>query len=188
MAQKKLSPVLSVLILLIGSSFFSPVSHAAIKNEFGPLRESTAYAQFKMRPLNDLSRLIYLIDRFSDTGVEIIYDGNYFKAKFAGRIAMWFLSQRYRKETPEQWIMRWCNVSIPANNLIWVKMPSGKVRLAREVLMDELKALGQAVEEDHIMAVIDAPRVTVPAAIVPAVPAATSTLSTATASPLKNSN
>ena len=133
-------------VAIVGTALPPPVS--AGTPAFPSLRESGAYQQFKLRPVSDLSRLIFLIDRFSDTGVEILYDGSYYKAKFAARIALWFLSTHYKKETPEQWIMRWCNVSVPANNLIWVKLPGGKVRLAREVLMEELKALDRALAED----------------------------------------
>ena len=44
--------------------------------------------------------------------------------------------------------MRWCNTSIPAGNLIWVKLSDGKFRLAREVLLEELAALDQIIYQD----------------------------------------
>jgi hypothetical protein len=115
-----------------------------------PLKESNAYQQFKVRPISDFSKLIYLVDRFGSLKIQIKYDGNYFSALFAGRIARWFLQRNYKDEPPHDWIMKWCNQSVPAGNLIWAKMPDGKFRLAREVLLEEMDALEKAMAEDGL--------------------------------------
>lgn len=105
------------------------------------MEKSEAFRQYKLRPPSENSKLIYLIDRFSDTEIEILYDSHFFSAKFSGRVARWFLSRHYKQEKAETWIMRWCNTSTPAGHLIWVKLPNGKFRLAREILFEELKVL-----------------------------------------------
>ncbi len=37
--------------------------------------------------------------------------------------------------------MRWCNKTVMGGNLIWVKLPDGNSKLAREILLEELKVL-----------------------------------------------
>ena len=106
-----------------------------------PFRESTAYRQFLLRPLSENSKLLFLIDRFANSKIEILYDGNYYNTQFAAPVARWFLMHHYQNESAEQFIMEWCNATVPAGNLVWVKLPDGSLRLAREILLGELKAL-----------------------------------------------
>ncbi len=133
--------LMSVFVFLAAGLTLSAQNVEPFYPGFTPLLESRAYQQFKARPASDYSKIIYLIDRFSDSKIQIVYDGHYFSAVFGARVARWFLARNYRKETPEQWIMKWCNASVPASNLIWVKLPTGKFRLSREVLIEELKNL-----------------------------------------------
>ncbi len=116
---------------------------------FPPARESQAFQQFKLRPVSESSKLLYLIDRFAGTKIEIVYNGRYFGAPFAANLARWFLARNYKNQKPKEWVMRWCNTSVPAGNLIWVKLPNGKFQLAREMLLRELKELEQIVSEDE---------------------------------------
>ena len=111
-----------------------------------PLQKSNAYRQFASRPYSELSKLLYLIDRFGDTNYEILYDGHYYSTRFAKQLARWFLINHYNKQKTEKWIMEWCNKSI-GGNLIWVKYPEGSLRLAREVLFEELKELEKMYEK-----------------------------------------
>ena len=95
---------------------------------FPSMRDSEAYTALKKRPLSDHSKLVYLIDRFQEADIEILYDGYYFKPPIAAQVARWFLKRYYKDETPRQWIMRWCNQTIFKNELIWVKFPRRKVQ------------------------------------------------------------
>ncbi len=117
-------------------------------SDFPPILESKAYLQFKSRPVSELSRLIYLIDRFGGTKIEVVYNGNYYKPVFVASLAKFFLSQNYRKETVNEWIMKWCNVSIPSGNLIWVRFPDGKFKLSRDVLKSEMAALETVIKSE----------------------------------------
>lgn len=138
----------AVLALAFVLSSVVPVAYADANSEFGQIRDSQAYQHFRQRPVNDFSKLMYMIDRFSGEKIQIVYDNHYFDAQFSAKIAKWFLGRNYKKETPREWIMRWCNTSI-SGQLIWVKMPSGKFKLSREVLMEEIKDLDQTILEDE---------------------------------------
>ncbi|MBU3758673.1 MAG: hypothetical protein FGM27_01945 [Candidatus Omnitrophica bacterium] len=109
-----------------------------------PLEESFAYQQFSKRVYNDLSVLIYLIDRFKEARIKINYDGNYFEASLAANVAKWFLKLRYSGETPEQWIRRWCDTGVVSGKTIWVQDAYGEFKMSREVLSDELRFLKAA--------------------------------------------
>lgn len=135
------------LILLACAPAYAKASPE--KNPCGPIRESKAYQQYKLRPVSEFSKLIYLIDRFYNCDIEVVYDGHYFKSAFAARVARWFLATNYKKESTKDWIMRWCNNTIPRGTPIYVKLPTGKFRLAREILTQELEELDRLTPQDE---------------------------------------
>lgn len=104
-----------------------------------------ALEPYVMRPHSEYSKLVSLIDHFADSEIEVVYDGHYYSAAFAGRMARWFLFRRYKKEDAEKWVMRWCHTSAATGHLIWVKLPNGKFLPAREVLLEELKAKSRSI-------------------------------------------
>src|SRR3989338_5969742 len=136
--MKKWLPVAGAMFLALAA--LNPDLLAAAEkqqptSEFSSIEDSPAFEQFLMRPKSELSKILFLIERFGDQSVEIRYDHHYYTAEFSARVARWFLTRNYKKETGHQWIMKWCNRSVPGGNLIWVKLPSGKSRMAREVLL-----------------------------------------------------
>jgi len=153
------SILLSFIFLMTGAAMNSPAGWCAEPTEvkpalaatrktnlyegFQPLAESVAYKQYQRRPKSDLSKLLFLIDRFGQSKVEIVYDGFHFPAAQAAGVARWFLSRNYKKQTPEQWIFQWCNTTVPRGKIILVKLPDGSTELGREVLLGELSALEQ---------------------------------------------
>lgn len=120
----------------------------AIYPGFQEVRETKAYEQFRARPQSEFSKLLFLIDRFSEADIQIVYDGHYFSTRFVSRLARWFLSRKYRSETSTEWILRWCSTTVPKGNYIWVKLPDGRFRRAREILLKELQLLEQVAAED----------------------------------------
>ncbi len=152
--QLRIRSAMVLATLLLSCSLAIPQTAHAAKNQksfieqYEPLRDSKAYKQFKTRPVTDLSKLFYLIDRFAGARVEIVYNGHYYKGAFVAQLAKFFLAQNYKKETPKEWIMKWCNVSVPSGNYIWVKFPDDSFKQSREVLMDELAALEKALMQD----------------------------------------
>lgn len=109
-----------------------------------PLEESQAFRQYLARPVTDLSKLIFLIDRFKEADIQIRYGGIYFAPSFAARVARWFLAKYYQGETPREWIMKWCDTAIGSGELIWVRDAEGNFKLSREVLFEELEKLEKA--------------------------------------------
>lgn len=147
-------PVLTGMIL--AALLFLPVIVQTVQaaektktaQEMPAIEESKAYQQFKTRPVSDLSKLIYLIDRFAGAKIEIVYDGHYYKPTFAAQLAKFFLAQNYKKETVKEWIMKWCSVSA-GGNLIWVKFADNRFKLSRDVLNDEIAALDEVIKSDE---------------------------------------
>ena len=112
-----------------------------------PLLESKAYQDFKLRPDTEQSKLLYLIDRFQDSGVQVGYNRVFFDSPLAARVARWFLLRFYRGETVDEWLVKWCYRSVPSGDLIWCKFPDGTKELSLPVLKGELEALNQAMKQ-----------------------------------------
>lgn len=161
---KRVARIPALTALILGTLLFFPVLFPAqvqaaekakvtqVKApDFPPIFESKAYQQFKTRPVSDLSKLIYLIDRFGGTKIEIVYNGHYYKAVFVASLAKFFLTQNYKKETVNEWIMKWCNVSIPSGNLIWVRFPDNKFKLSRDVLKGEMAELEKVLKAEEAL-------------------------------------
>jgi len=142
--------VYGVRLGLLSSVFLlSTVSGAAAFDAgLPPQTESIAYEQFAERPFNDLSVLIYLIDRFKESRLEIIYDGHYFPAPMASLVAKWFLGVQYRGETPREWILKWCTRTVPKGTVIWVRDEKGNFKHSHDILYEELKQLHEACTRD----------------------------------------
>ncbi len=118
--------------------------------EIDPLEQSRAYKLFLTRPQNELSKLVFLIDRFKDSKIKIIYDGIEYSPPFVAKLARWFLPSHYHDEKAEKWIMVWCNKSYSERRLVWVKDPNENVKLAREVLLGELKVLEEKMAKQEV--------------------------------------
>lgn len=143
--KKQFSFVMFLLIFFqIATAAFSKQDSLAVEAGIPSIQESQAFTEYAKRPQTELSKLLFLIDRFSDTQFEVIYDGTYYEADFVEKVSRWFLSYRYKQESAEKWVNVWCSTTMVQGNPIWVKMPNGKFRLAREVLLEELGNLNQA--------------------------------------------
>ena len=131
--------------LVLGMICCQPVLGSAQSQAFdpllNPLEQSKAYQVYKTRTHSELSKLIYLIDRFQTANMKIVYDGIEYQPGFVARMARWFLPSHYHGESAEKWIMVWCNKSYSFRQLIWVKDSKDNCKLAREILLDELKQL-----------------------------------------------
>lgn len=146
---RKLSRLIVASTLMVAPLTLYAESNAPLYPEFPAMKDSKAYKRFITRPLSERSKLLYMIDRFTDSKIKIVYDGVYFDPGVVGPIARWFLSRHYNKEAAEKWVMMWCNTSVPEGNLIWVQLPQGQFRLGRDILLEELKALNESVAGTH---------------------------------------
>lgn len=117
---------------------------------FPSIRESKAYKKFAVRPLSDLSKILYLIDRFAESDIRILYENQSYTAPFATTVSRWFLARNYKKQTPEEWVRQWCSHSVFSNKLIYIKLNTGEFLLAKDVLLGEIEALDEAIRENQL--------------------------------------
>ncbi len=142
--KKTLSFWLLIFMTLIGLP-----SLWASESFLPPLRESEAFKQYQKRHQSELSKLIYLIDRYKDTKVQVLYDGAYYDTDIAVRIVRWFLGQNYKNgQTSREWIERYATTTIMYGTPIFFKLPDGTLRLARDLFWEELQALEEAMKQE----------------------------------------
>lgn len=141
-------PGLFLMFLGLTVSAFAEEGTFALYPEIGRVQDSDAYKQYLLRPRSEYSKLLFLIDRLGSVEVDVLYDGIHYKMDFIAPFARIFLSRNYHNETAQDWVMKWCNRSIRLSELIWVDLPNKKVKLAREILGNELKALDDAVAQE----------------------------------------
>ena len=120
---------------------------AARPDDFPPIQESKAFKQFVLKPTSELSKLIYLADRFGESKIEVQYEGHYYSAPFVAKTVRIFLAAHYAQQAADYWISEYAVTSIPSGKPIWLKFPDGSFKLAREVFINELKALDEIVKE-----------------------------------------
>ena len=121
-------------------SIFSATAFAALP----PLLESRAFARYKTRIKTDLSKLIYLLDRFNDPQMEIKIDGNTYRSEMAFPFAKAFLAMNYRKEKAEVWIQKYCYRSPFSNQVMLGCLKDEKCMPGRDLLFNELQELRKA--------------------------------------------
>ena len=134
-----------ILWAALMTALFCPAAFA-FEAQMPPLEESRAFHEYALRPESDLSRLIYLIDRFKEAKIDIVYGGLTVQPQFAAGIAKWFLSKQYEGQTARQWIIQWCSETVPSGEVIWVRDSQGKYVASRALLFEELEKLEKACE------------------------------------------
>jgi hypothetical protein len=134
-------PLPVLLIILILSSPAPALSQDAAGGEFSLLSktESRAFQHFQSRPVSELSKLLYLVDRLGEKEVEIIYEKKSYPSHFVRPVARWYVSQHYnKKDSAKDWLSKWCYRSIGSGEPVWVKNQNGSLRAARDILLEEL--------------------------------------------------
>lgn len=117
---------------------------AVFAQGLGEFKESNAFKQYETRPRSELSKLIYLLDRFNAPGVEIKIDGNIYSTDKAFPYSKGYLAKNYKKEKAEAWIRAHCYRSMEGNKIIYMRVDGGDFRPVRDMLIDELKSLKEA--------------------------------------------
>jgi hypothetical protein len=174
-AVKKLASFFIAATVLLTSFNGFATDRITLYPGFSQITESKAFQKFSRRPVSDFSKILYLIDRFSEANIEIVYDEVTYKAVFATTVARWFLARNYKKQSPEAWVNQWCNRSIN-NKLIYVKLPDGKFRLSREILLKELQDLEEVMREHQTASASVAAKAVDAASTAPTVATATAGL------------
>ncbi len=127
--------------ILFGILVMMVFAHVSFAGNLGAIQESAAFKQYQMRSKTDLSKLIYLLDRFNAPGVEIKLDGNIYSTDKAFPYSKGYLSKNYKKEKAEDWIRKHCYRSGEKNEVIYMRVGSGDFRPVRDVLIEELQNL-----------------------------------------------
>lgn len=104
-------------------------------------QQSEAYRQYVHRPRTELSKLVYLLDRFRRADFEITFDAVVYDADFALKFAKKYLAKNYKKEEAARWINIHAYRTPRAGKIIYIKFSDGSSRPLRDMLLEELKAL-----------------------------------------------
>lgn len=131
-------------VILMSGLFLSGMlfaGGAAAAEQGVAIEDSKAYQQFLMRSPSELSKLIFLVDRFKDTQMQIVYDDTPYDAPEAARHVMKFLSENYKGEKAAFWLNKYATRSDPGRKPILARYPDGKVKKVKEVLLKELNDL-----------------------------------------------
>jgi hypothetical protein len=121
-----------------------PAAARAADPSFEPVEQSKAFRQYTLRGASEFSKILYLIDRFKNTKVEVVYDGYPYPALRAAQEARAYLAKNYRQGDPAE---RWIKLNAyrsGAGNIIYFKYPDGDRRPMRDVLLEELQILKQS--------------------------------------------
>ena len=131
----------TAFILLFLSLIFSQSLHA-VGPTVGlmPYQDSSAYQQYQKRPKNDLSKILYLMDRFKGAPLKVIYDQTEYETGVALQYARDYVAKHYHKENAVNWVRENAYRSV-GGSVIYVKYPDGKKRELREALVEELKQI-----------------------------------------------
>lgn len=148
--QAPLRPFLFALTFFIFPALLYADSQAALYPGFPKIEESKAYKTLLKRGVSHKTVLTYLIDRYADAKIRIVYDEYRVDSRFAANLARIFLLKQYRGEAPEEWIYKWCNTSIISGKAIWVELPDESLVLSREVLQAELDALSDLMTKTNV--------------------------------------
>ncbi len=126
--------------ILIGS-FFALISSSVVFAQLGPIEESLAYKRYQSRPQTELSKLIYVMDRFNVPGVEVKVDDSTFSADKV--FPFWKVNLRvsYDEEAAEEWIQRYCYRSDDTNEVIYMRTGNEDFKPARDSFLEELNRL-----------------------------------------------
>ncbi|HCM42662.1 MAG TPA: hypothetical protein DIS66_05060 [Candidatus Omnitrophica bacterium] len=120
---------------------FAVLSASAFALE--PIQESAAFKKYQNRTPTELSKLIYLLDRFNTTDTEIQIDGNIYTAEKAFPYGKSFLAKNYKKENAADWLREHCYRTKDENKVIYIRFHEEKFRPFRDVLIEELERLNQ---------------------------------------------
>ena len=109
-------------------------------------RDSAAYRQFLKRRETEMSKLLYLLDRFKEVDFKVLYDGAEYDSAGALREAKKYIGRHYnKKDKAAEWIKRHAYRSEPGGRIIYLKF-SGETQqfVLRDLLLEELEALERA--------------------------------------------
>lgn len=116
------------------------LGYAAVDAKLPASPQTTAYHKYKNRPKNELSKLIYLMDRFKGTGYKVLYNQMEYDSATALQQAKNYIAKHYQQENAEAWVREHAYRSA-AGEIIYLHFEDGKKEILRDALVRELKTL-----------------------------------------------
>lgn len=131
-----------VFFLLITVLAGSPLELAVA--DLTPASESEAYERFKRRKSKtELSKLLYLMDRFKVADFKVRYAGSWYDATWAMKQARSYLKRYYDGEDSSEFVHKHAYRPRFGDGIVYLKLADGEVRLLRDALLEELEILNQ---------------------------------------------
>jgi len=119
-----------------------------VQDSFAFVSDSPALQQYLLRPHTELSKIIYLIDRFKELDPQLSYEGATYTAQQAHGYVMDYVATHYRGEDAKAWISEHAYRSLSKREIIYIRLENGKWKQLNKVLLDELKALDEFLAKD----------------------------------------
>lgn len=104
------------------------------------MAESKAFQLYSKQPKSELSKLLFLMNRFKESKALVLYNGYEYQAPEAMRLARNYLMKKYKKEEAAFWVKKYC-YKTNSGSVILLKAPDGKTRPALDVAVEELATL-----------------------------------------------
>jgi len=135
--------------VLLAAAFLSCGMASSGKSADGlePLAESQAYKDFLKKPANDLAKMICILNYFRTAPVVVQYEGIDYPAQLAYPVGLVYLMTNYRGEDPKVWVKKNCYRTLSGDSIIYLKFENGKVRPARDVLLEKFQELEEALSQ-----------------------------------------
>jgi hypothetical protein len=127
-------------LLCLGMMLFLGAGRAVAGLEavLPPFQETPAYQQYQKRPKSELSKILYLMDRFKQAPVIVIYDRVEYESEIALKHAKSYVAKHYHRQDAAEWIRENAYRSVNGS-VIYLKAPDGEKRVLRDVLIEELQ-------------------------------------------------
>ena len=90
---------------------------------------------------SELSKLLYLVKRISQTNAKVIYSRREYETRCLAFFISSYISVNYKNEKAEDWIKANAYRAKRDGSLIYIKYPNGESRLAKDLLLEELRVL-----------------------------------------------
>ena len=137
----------SIALLLFPNSVRAkaPATLSGYQASVDALKQSSAYKRYAQRPKSELSKLLFLMERFRSMEASIVFDGFEYDANKSSRMGKKYLMKNYKKkETAEKWIQLHTYRSPKKGEVIYIKLRNGTYDTLRNALLQEMKALEKA--------------------------------------------
>ena len=128
------------LVQLVKSKIEIPPSLQSSVNE---VKVSAAMRNYDRRPKTELSKLIYLMDVYRNTGYLVIHDSVEYEPQVALRKAKDYIQRNYRKQAAERWVKEHAYRSKSSGEIIYLKSPKGEIEPLRDALLRQLQGLAK---------------------------------------------